>query len=86
MPHTPGPWSLARIIGFPTSLGVGIDGSPAIAILTLDAHKNEEHQKANAHLIAEAPNLLGACKQILPTLSGKWYDFINKAIERAEAS
>ena len=70
--HTPGPWHMDTIKGFPTAIGVGLEpesGARAIAILSRDSHSSKEHQEANARLIAAAPELLEACTAALDRLS-----------------
>ena len=45
----------------------------------------KEHQKADAKLIAAAPNLLEACKLIIDQLTGLVYDGVSKQIGSEQA-
>jgi hypothetical protein len=62
MKTTPGPWEISgswgisKIISSKTSQVAMVDG------------RSPEETEANAHLLASAPELLEACKIILPTL------------------
>lgn len=66
--HTPGPWAATRWQLFEPLCGVQIAVSAndrrAIALTGLEGDKDEAESRANARLIAAAPELLAALKQI----------------------
>ena len=66
--HTPGPWHVGNVTGFPSALGVGPRGNTAIATLTLDANGCVQAQEANARLISASPELLAALEDAHRTL------------------
>lgn len=62
--HTPRPWSVNEWPQANADMSVGAVGTPRVAIIPLrDVSINE--QKANARLIAAAPELLEAAENIL---------------------
>ena len=86
MEHTKGPWKIekleAPVYGSDGSLvatGAGI-GTESHHICTVYGRKT----KANARLIAAAPELLEACKHMLRLMNGLGYHF--DAMEDAEAA
>lgn len=67
--HTPGPWSINDWPQATSDVGIGATGTPLVARISLrDVSINE--QKANARLIAAAPELL-ACAEMLLLLTAK---------------
>ena len=62
--HTPGPWAVMD-----TATGaLGINASPRVPIGTVGGmawHLGEETARANARLIAAAPDLLDMCERLL---------------------
>ena len=64
--HTPGPWYVSEKKGF---YDVVIDDRTAVAFVTDTGGK--ETEKANAHLIAAAPELLKACKEMYEAFKGR---------------
>ncbi len=73
MKHTPGPWKIDDNDELP--LGVIQDNEMGLGICTIDcadpemsASEATGEMKANARLIAEAPDLLEICKQ-----AAEWY-------------
>lgn len=61
--HTPGPWSINEWPQATTDIAIGAIGTPLIAKVPLrDVSINE--QKANASLIAAAPDLLSVVKEL----------------------
>lgn len=67
--HTPGPWMIGygEAVGIGEIYGVGIDTEPdwtPVCMLSLSEKVNEVDE-ANARLIAAAPDLLAALKDIL---------------------
>lgn len=73
--HTPGPWNR---VGF--GIWTESDGNRRVACAEVDDGcgpykvQTEEEAKANAQLIAAAPELLAACRQIVWKLSHYCYD------------
>jgi hypothetical protein len=67
--HTPGPWVVVTEDGSIGSVAAADGSAVAQAQIrgTLKKPNNEE-RRANAHLIAAAPELLKACKAALPYL------------------
>ena len=66
--HTPGPWSINDWPQATSDIAIGAVGTPLIAKVPLrDVSINE--QKANACLIAIAPELLDLCERSLRALS-----------------
>lgn len=74
--HTPGPWKRDTIEAGATSIAVHNDGADDIAEVYLTSTDDEgiEEAKANAHLIAAAPEMLDILK-----LWDKGYDSESKA-------
>lgn len=67
--HTPGPWSVNDWPQATTDIAIGAVGTPLIAKVPLrDVSINE--QKANARLIAAAPDLLGVIKTLVDACEG----------------
>lgn len=60
---TPGPWSINEWPQAGSDIAIGAAGAPRIAILPL-RYVSINEQVANAKLIAAAPDLLAALKQI----------------------
>lgn len=77
--HTPGPWFIDGSIRKTDLIVSNNDYQVAICI----THQNPESNKANARLIAAAPDLLFALQSALPDLQGlalaRAQDAINKA-------
>ena len=68
--HTPGPWSLAN------GNDLQIDGPNGEAVAWTETCVGIERDRANARLIAAAPDLLAACMAVLDDLEmvpGKVY-------------
>lgn len=63
--HTPGPWA----VEWDEEDRFGLQGSDTMWVATITLH-SETPQKANARLIAAAPNLLAACEAALDELAG----------------
>ena len=62
--HTPGPWSINDWPQATSDIAIGAKGTPLIARVQLrDVSINE--QKANASLIASAPDLLAALEDLI---------------------
>lgn len=86
--HTPAPWSVEGRI-----TGKGFDRSAIVAKTLIaevysEAFKDIENEKANAHLIAAAPDMYEALKALsdyyeLP-VSQSCLDAINNALAKAE--
>lgn len=62
MKHTPGPWMVHDNIGRKSEIGVVADAAPCIIATMGNAKAWPKEARANAHLIAAAPELLAACK------------------------
>ena len=97
MKHTPGPWELTTANADTyKSLNYGvkgpeINGSLDFTICDMcDDGYDDETQKANAHLIAAAPDLLEALENIVALSEGSdrldWPEYIEaqKAIKKAK--
>lgn len=70
--HTPAPWSVGERItgkGFERST---VYGETLIAEVYSQAFKDIENEKANAHLIAAAPELLKALQDVLPHVANNY--------------
>ena len=86
--HTPGPWNSKLVIAWQGPNYIKVVGSNGAEIAAIQPHPNgsgqrlnndelEEIAKANERLIAAAPELLEACKEVLsylPTHDGKLID------------
>lgn len=62
--HTPGPWTVINTI----SGALSINAAPRVPIATVGGmgwHLGEEAARANARLIAAAPDLLNMCERLL---------------------
>lgn len=94
--HTPGPWSINPKGGTPM-VGIDLqDGGELLPIVEVVYGYNNAEAKANAHLIAAAPELLEALKNLLDAclladiylelsdkVDGSLMDSANKAIAKA---
>ncbi len=95
--HTPGPWIVRHLTGFPLMIATQPDadgfGEP---IADTSRHMLPAEALANARLIAAAPDLLAACKRMSEALKnaphatqnayqGIWTD-IDNAIAKAEGA
>ncbi len=89
MTHTPGPWSINNWPQADSSIAIGAVGTPLIARVFLrDVSINE--QKANAHLIVAAAEMLAAL-EALKTANGSdnftgWHESFAPAIALANAA
>lgn len=63
--HTPGPW---RVVGTTVQAGEYRAQSHAIIADCSDFNLDKKEREANAHLIAAAPEMLEALKDIVSTL------------------
>jgi hypothetical protein len=63
MKHTPGPWKVDRFEDKPHQRRHTVGGNSLMICDTWSMWEDEETE-ANAHLIAAAPDLLGACKAV----------------------
>ncbi len=68
MKHTPGPWEVRR--GEPWVIAKAYGNMKSVVHLNLPVEQSES-QKADARLIAAAPDLLEAAKHALETLDSK---------------
>lgn len=96
--YTEGPWTVGQVGSQPVFdlLGPDITGRGREVIGTIRACQNRESNKANAALIASAPDLLAACKAALEAYRNEDYDdyfhgeqlevILEKAIEKAEGN
>lgn len=91
--YTPGPWITSHELGDGISIVRRISEGEnllpvAIAVFTKNYNtENVEVAKANAHIIAAAPELLEACKLAFeyPAISGDYIkDKLQNAIAKAE--
>lgn len=67
--HTPGPW-FPRFNGHFWEIGIGpVEHSPSVASVYLNPHANvtDAVRRANARLIAAAPELLASCREAAKT-------------------
>lgn len=85
MKHTPGPWDKIQHREGDSRVGA----KTLIAIVYSEAYKDTENQKANANLIAAAPDLLEAAQQALRILEsmpneGSTYGVLERAIDKAK--
>lgn len=63
--HTPGPWEIHDNIGRKSELGIVADAAPCIIAVMGNAKAWPAEARANARLIAAAPDLLAACQRIV---------------------
>lgn len=84
--HTPGPWSINDWPQANTDIAIGAVGTPLIARIPL-RHVSINEQKANARLIAAAPELLEALKVAevyVPASHKRQIALVHAAIAKAE--
>lgn len=62
--HTPGPWTVTGQKEYAYQIGIGVVTDRGIDPIAA-AYGDGEAAKANAQLIAAAPDLLAACQQML---------------------
>lgn len=87
MSHTPGPWEIR-------DSNMRTIEAPGGSICTPSGHclkgRPDEELEANARLIAAAPDLLEACKQVLDAQvandQSQWEHLLDEALERIEAA
>lgn len=63
--HTPGPWRTDNNIGRKSELGVVADAAPCVIATMCNAKAWPVEAKANARLIAAAPDLLAALEKLI---------------------
>lgn len=80
MEHTKGPWKLFEKY-IPYEYDYFYVKTKAKCICSISFTKDEE-QRANAHLIAAAPDLLEACKATLEAIQGA-DDYLERKIKQA---
>lgn len=77
-PHTPGPWSLRKANYWGrTAYYVDPPEKSSVAVVLMDRRGPlliTEEDKANARLIAAAPELVAACRAALALLTGDGWD------------
>ncbi len=80
--HTTGPWHV-----IPTLTGaLSINGAPKVPIATVGGagwHLGEDTARANARLIAAAPDMLAALKALEIDSIGRRLEIIREAITKA---
>lgn len=86
MPHTPGPWGLMAGRGNGPNGATIICRGLVIARTSRDADSPVDQKWSNARLIAAAPELLEALKEVVALSDRKTdvWDRAHAAIERAE--
>lgn len=62
--HTPAPWSVDPHTAHVNEISTGL---PLVAMQWPSDDRSEEETKANANLIAAAPDLLAACQHVIDT-------------------
>jgi len=67
MDYTKGPWKIEHKPNMGRHFVHGPDNN---AVCKMADSRTSEETKANAHLIASAPELLEACKRVLQAISG----------------
>ena len=90
--HTPGPWRLAKEPPDPIGLSVRLFGQTADKFLGV-IHTGNDQYIANARLIAAAPDLLTALKELRaaftysePMSDEDWTAFVDATIGRTDAA
>ena len=90
--HTPGPWRISKLTetAVEDGDGRGICSTGGYQ-QNFDTERVYQENRANARLIAAAPDLLDACKRASEILRGRGYpgwgvakDILNEAIAKAE--
>ena len=76
--HTPGPWMVAR--GVPAAVDALSGGLVAEAVGSFDS----DAEKANARLIAAAPDMLAELKRLRDVVGDEDVDCIEAVIAKAE--
>lgn len=86
MTHTPAPWSINEWLQKDSRISIGANGTPLIAYVPIrDVSVNE--QKANAALIASAPDLLSALeylRECIENVTEPAMSAVNAAISHAK--
>jgi hypothetical protein len=85
--HTPGPWIIGTDPRYPAEPCVDavVDGVVwHIALCHMGLGPDDSSAEANARLIACAPELYAALKEVLPALHGKHQELALAAIEKAD--
>lgn len=67
--HTPGPWRVQKTLGCKDITSDERDEYGNKSLICTTAGREEREDRANARLIAAAPELLAACKQALACLN-----------------
>lgn len=80
--HTPGPWAIHPDSPFEVMMDDG-DVCPLVATVAADNATSLVQAMADARLIAAAPDLLAACKDMMEG-RGDWGARIAEAIAKAE--
>ena len=73
MEHTPGPWEVSQYCEGGAGAQLGVKGYDRPVYWNYRIYRNETdvEAKANARLIAAAPDLLFACKKLLNVLESE---------------
>lgn len=79
---TKGPWVVYRDL--PTDVVVSTSGECSLATLDCGCGSRKT-QRANAHLIAAAPDLYEALNELASILDGDIRTYVQEALERANA-
>lgn len=79
---TPGPWLLSD----KTVYALNEDGYNRFSALVQDAHTDDQELRANAILIAAAPDILDALQYALETLKDCDMDLFHNVIEVGDAA
>ena len=86
MSHTPGPWFNANGMDDCNVYVATTDKTSTIRIVSCHGVFVEGERKANARLIAAAPELLEALKMTLPHLPHSIGDVLHPALSQARAA
>lgn len=72
--HTPGPWTAETLGTLPDewNLGDRISAAGVVIAATIESERIDLHAKANARLIAAAPDLLEAAKNLVKFIRTEW--------------
>jgi hypothetical protein len=81
--HTPGPW---RVFDVLTDIEIVADRRTATETESIVQFKGQRNAKANASLIAAAPELLAVAKLALDHLDGQEYLQVCAIIAKAEGA
>jgi hypothetical protein len=84
--HTPGPWSVVFVIDGAFQIARDVEGDEIVIASRNEIPRLHDEFAANARLIAAAPDLLAALRDVLDGLDTYWAANNHETVAAAEAA